>query len=239
MLQLLHGTCTLRPYVLAFLASYLIIAPADLGRLRALLFMIWAFAVAFAAEWSSTRSGLPFGLYTYNQATRAEELFLSDVPFYVPLSYVFVLFACYCMGRIFGRGSRARVLLWSALAIVLLSAVMDPAAVQGERFFLGPIYRWAKPGPYFGVPWSNFAGWVIVTVVVVAGYDRLRGADRVTPRLARIAGALLYLGLVVFQFVVLCWLGELALAGAGAAVHVVFVGAALRRAASPPGAAPT
>ena len=54
---LLLGTLLLRPYVFAFLAVFAWAATRDLGALRMLGFLAWGFAVAFAAEYASTRVG--------------------------------------------------------------------------------------------------------------------------------------------------------------------------------------
>ena len=49
----------LRPYVFGFLAVYLAAAAAAWGWRRAAAFTAWAGGLAFAAEWSSTRTGVP------------------------------------------------------------------------------------------------------------------------------------------------------------------------------------
>ena len=51
------GSLVRRPYVFGFLAAYLIAAAAAWGWRRAVAFTVWAGSLAFAAEWSSTRSG--------------------------------------------------------------------------------------------------------------------------------------------------------------------------------------
>lgn len=60
---LLLGTAVLRPYVFVFFIVYLLLAAADLGRRRAFIFTLFAWVVAFAAEFSSIHVGIPFGLY--------------------------------------------------------------------------------------------------------------------------------------------------------------------------------
>ena len=84
---LLLGTLLRRPYVFAFLITFVWAATRDLGPLRMLGFLAWGFAVAFAAEYASTRVGVPFGLYHYTGATRGTELYLSNVPFFDSLSF--------------------------------------------------------------------------------------------------------------------------------------------------------
>jgi putative membrane protein len=54
--------------------------------------------------------------------------------------------------------------------MMLLDVVIDPVAVRGDRWFLGRIFYYPAGGVYFGVPLSNFAGWMIVGMVGVGGY---------------------------------------------------------------------
>src|SRR5262245_13081015 len=97
--SLAWGTLLLRPYVFLFLAVFLAVGSRDLGGGRALGFLVWGFAAAFAAEWSSTRTGVPFGLYHYTGETRGVELFLSNVPFFDSLSFPFLAYAAFCLAR--------------------------------------------------------------------------------------------------------------------------------------------
>ncbi len=87
------GSLLLRPYVFGFLAVYLTAAAAVWGWRRAAAFTAWAGGLAFAAEWSSTRTGFPFGLYHYTGATVGRELYLSNVPFFDPVSFTFLAYA--------------------------------------------------------------------------------------------------------------------------------------------------
>src|SRR5687768_948551 len=93
------GSLLLRPYVFAFLAIFVWMATRDLGAMRMLGFLTWGFAVAFVAEYASTRVGVPFGLYHYTGVTRGVELYLGNVPFFDSLSFPFLAYASYCLAR--------------------------------------------------------------------------------------------------------------------------------------------
>jgi len=77
---LLAGTVLLRPYVFVFLLAFLVVAGRDLGVRRATVWLCWGWMVAFVAEYSSTRTGIPFGLYHYTGSTAGQELFISNGP---------------------------------------------------------------------------------------------------------------------------------------------------------------
>src|SRR5437867_6626934 len=91
-LHLLVGTLMLRPYVFVFLAVYLFAAVTRMGWAKTVIFSAVAWAIAYAAEFSSTRTGFPFGMYVYVDATRDRELWLANVPFFDSLSFTFL---CY------------------------------------------------------------------------------------------------------------------------------------------------
>src|SRR5262245_8548596 len=181
-MELVLGTLLLRPYVLGFLLAFLAAARADLGWPRTLAFMGSVWPVAWAAEFASTRVGIPFGLYHYTESTRGRELYIANVPFFDSLSFVFLAYAAFCMARlVLGQRAglhRLRLALGAGVLMMLLDVVIDPLAARGDRWFLGRIFYYPEGGVYFGVPLSNFAGWVIVGTVGVGAYLLLTGRPR-------------------------------------------------------------
>ena len=149
-LELLLGTIWLRPYVFIFLLSYLIIAILHMGVKRSLLFTLLSFAIAFVAEYSSTRNGLPFGYYTYIETTRGQELWISNVPFMDTISFSFLSYISYtlslflwCPLKKSGWDIRLvesnaikyswRVILTGAVLMMMLDVVIDPVSFLGDR----------------------------------------------------------------------------------------------------------
>ena len=172
-MDLLIGTLVLRPYVFGFLAGFLVAGAGDLGWRRTLLFGAWVGPVAWLAEFSSTRTGIPFGLYHYTGTTRGQELFLANVPLMDCLSFVFLAYAAFCLARVALRSTPPQapvVAVVAGVLVMLLDVVIDPVAVRGDRWFLGRIFYYPEGGVYFAVPLSNFAGWMIVGMVGVGGY---------------------------------------------------------------------
>jgi uncharacterized membrane protein len=219
-MDLLVGTVMLRPYVFAFLAVFLVAGAADLGWRRVLGFAGCVWPVAWLAEFSSTRTGIPFGLYHYTQLTRGRELFLADVPVMDSLSFTFLAYASFCLARVAlaGRAPSRPVTAVAAGALTMaLDIVIDPLAVRGDRWFLGNLFYYPEPGVYFGVPLSNFAGWVIVGTVGVGLYLAL--APSSSGRLAW-PGVALYYGVLGFNLAMTAVIGEWRLAAVGAVIHV-------------------
>jgi putative membrane protein len=219
----LVGTATLRPYVIGFLAIFLIAATRDLGAVRAVLYLLWGLGVALVAELSSTRIGIPFGLYHYTGETRGAELFLSNVPIFSPLSFPFLAYASFCLARMAlprgwaaTRRGRARMVLLAGVLMTLLDVVIDPLAVRGERWFLGDLFYYPAGGVYFGVPLSNFVGWLLVGWIMVGGLV----AAGVTGSGSPVLGVALYFMVLLVNFGVTFWIGEWVLGGVGIVVHL-------------------
>jgi len=242
-MDLLVGSVSLRPYVFLFMAAFLVAGARDLGLRRTLLFGAIVWPLAWAAEFSSIHSGFPFGLYHYTGLTRGRELYIAGVPFFDSLSFTFLAYAAYCLAR---RGApppfrRSSLACGSLLAasprdsiataaltgffMMMLDVVIDPAAVRGERWFLGHIFYYPQGGVYFGVPLSNFAGWWLVGAVGVAAYEawaRPRGrSEGGRPE----AGIALYYAVFVFNLMITGWIGEWTLFAVGLTVHALIAGA--------------
>lgn len=236
-MELVLGTLTLRPYVFAFVALFLAAGRTDLGWRKTLLFGAVVWPIAWVAEFSSTRTGIPFGLYHYTGLTRGRELYVADVPFIDALSFTFLAYAAFCLaraalaGRRAGRGALA---LAAGTLMMTLDVVIDPLAARGDRWFLGRIFYYPEGGAYFGVPLSNFAGWVIVGALGVGGYLALAGpatGGRAWP------GVALYYAVLGFNLGVTAWIGEWVLVAVGLVVHAA-AALTIRLARREAGAAP-
>ena len=233
---LLAGTLLLRPYVFLFLAVYLVASTLQFGAKRTLGFLLGGCVLVFLSEYSSTRTGFPYGFYYYIDTTRHQELWISNVPFMDSLSFVFLayasystaLFLCAPLWRVRGdvqivdtkaiRRSPA-VLVLAVTLFVLSDVVIDPLALRGSRWFLGQIYGYYEEGVYFGVPLANFLGWAIVGVVLVTWHRLLDGALWQRPQrqpdwgtrwipYRGLLGPLLYLGVYGFNVSITFWIGE-------------------------------
>lgn len=204
LLELAH-TVVLRPYVFAFCAAFLALALPAWGWRRTLTFTALACLVAWAAEAASVRAGFPFPRFSYSgDPATGEELWVAGVPFIDPLSFVFLAFAGLQTARLLLAPVRPgpcarwdlrwrepapparRIVALVALGGVFTAAldvVMDPVTLRGEEWFLGRFYQYAATGAYFGVPPSNFAGWLLVSWTILGSFLAL---DRAV--LLRVAG---------------------------------------------------
>ena len=217
-MDLVLGTLVLRWYVFGFVACFLVAGAVDLGWRRTLVFAVWVWPLAWAAEFASTRTGVPFGLYHYTGATRGHELYVANVPLMDPLSFTFLAYAAFCLAR-GALGERAgpwALALTSGVVMMLLDVVIDPIALRGDRWFLGRIFYYVDGGAYFGVPLSNFAGWALVGTLAIGGYLVLTRDGRGTrPE----PGMALYYAVLAFNLAVTAWIREWVLLGLGVLLH--------------------
>lgn len=130
---------------------------------RALAAAAAAFALGLAAEWAGIRTGFPFGAYRYTGLLRPAA---GTVPLVVPLAWAAMGLPGYAVGATVARTRAGRI----AVGTVALSAwdlFLDPQMIRNG------FWEWAHPGAYQGVPLSNFAGWLLVSAVLMAVFDGL------------------------------------------------------------------
>lgn len=245
-LYLLYGTVVLRPYVFVFLAAYLFIAITHMGWRRTLLFTGIAWVVAFICEWLSAvaGTGFPFGLYRYLDTTRNQELWIAGVPFMDSLSFTFLAYVSWELaillrgrmegGLIFGHMTerdrvrrRWTVSILASFLMMFLDIIIDPVALQGERWFLGKIYEYPNGGSYFGVTILNFIGWFIVCFVILRLFILVEIIIWGDGRGSRIPVGVadypfkafgpigLYFGILAFNLFMTFWIGERTMGFAG------------------------
>jgi lycopene beta-cyclase len=128
------------------------------GGARTLLLFAVAFTFGVAVEVLGERTGFPFGSYAYQAVGPA----LFGVPLLVPLGWYALTLIAIAVSPRTPFGTR----FGAPLALVVWDLGLDPLMVL-KGF-------WAfEVGPYFGVPWSNFLGWLAAGFLLVAILVRL------------------------------------------------------------------
>lgn len=173
-----------RPYVLAFLAAFLVVSVAERGAARTLFWLASGTGLGWLAEVSSIRNGFPFGHYTYHGENFPTEAWPLGVPLFASLSFAFLSYFGYSvaytlLSPLHGKGAALRrvedrelsrsgsVLILAAVITTWLDTVTDPVAHLGKYWFLGDLYAYHSVGFHFHVPLSNYLGWIATSLGIV------------------------------------------------------------------------
>ncbi len=134
-----------------------------LGAGLATLSLIALSTLGFAVETTGIATGFPYGKFYYGDALGPKVA--GTVPYTLPLSWAPLVLGAVAAAKPAVSGRPLRRVLWVLMAAVLLVAidgVLDPGAAR-----LG-LWVWPEGGAYYGVPLSNFAGWLLSSTLAAA-----------------------------------------------------------------------
>jgi putative membrane protein len=129
-----------------------------------------AFAVvvvlAWAFEFIGHMTGFPFGEYDYTERLQPQ---IGGVPVLIPLAWLMMLPPSWALAwriarRYAGWRRRAVFVGAAALAMTAWDLFLDPQMVGWS------LWVWQDTGgfTYFGIPWINFAGWLLASGTITA-----------------------------------------------------------------------
>lgn len=212
--------------VLLFCAASCTAAAASNGSRWALRFLLLTAGFGFAIEALGTATGVPFGRYEYARSLGPR---LLDVPLVVPLAWAMMAYPALVVGtRIARRHSVAARITAGTVALAAWDVFLDPQMVGAGH------WRWRGTHAITlaGVPLENFAGWLLVSAVLMTLLHRL------LPKPGRRSSDALPIGLYVWTYASsllanLAFFGRPAVALAGGlamGVPVLLLRRSLRRA---------
>jgi len=146
----------------------------DLGRWRMGAFVVWGCLVGAAGELIGTTGlltvgglQLPFGEYQYTEWLGPK--ILDHVPYFIPPSWFAMSVVSLDLARRVTT-VRWKYILLGTVFMVLWDVSLDPAM---NRAF--PFWNYGVDGFFYGMPFSNWCGWFAVTLVIMVGYEAMRG----------------------------------------------------------------
>ena len=144
-----------------FQASLVVLFVAQAaGARRATVVAIIVIAVAWASKALGSKTGVPFGAYDYTDTLQPQ---LLGVPLLIPLAWLMMLPPAWAVAqRLTGKRSGVLFVVVSALAFTAWDLFLDPQMVHWR------LWVWENPGPYFGIPLVNFAGWLLISALITA-----------------------------------------------------------------------
>jgi uncharacterized membrane protein len=189
----------------AIFAAFSILHAADLlGWRRAILFLFTCVTVSWCFEAAGVATGAVYGSYHYGDALGVK---IGAVPAIIPFAWFMMIYASWIVAHILLEGAGKPASTPGALARAAVAAtvmtgwdvVMDPGMARAGK------WTWENGGPYFGVPFQNFIGWIAttLTVYVVVALIFRRVPGRQMPEATRLymgVPALAYSVVAVDQF---------------------------------------
>jgi uncharacterized membrane protein len=148
--------------VLAQAAAVVAVLWGKLGSAKTLRITALVAILGWAAEALGSRTGFPFGNYSYTDAMQPQ---LFRVPLLIPLAWLMMLppawgVAQAISSRLSSRLQTPAFIALSAFAMTAWDLFLDPQMVAWG------LWKWHNPGGLFGIPWSNYLGWLLVSALI-------------------------------------------------------------------------
>jgi len=127
-----------------------------------------AMLVGFASEIIGTHFCIPFGCYEY---VNLKPQFLG-VALFVPFAWgIFSVISYMTAAFILKRGWR-RILL-ASLLMCILDLSVDPIMTSWDAW----VWKITTAVNWFGIPWTNYVGWFLVSLIIFYLYERSSHTD--------------------------------------------------------------
>ena len=131
---------------------------------------------AYFIEYIGLKTGWPYGSFEY-----LIELgpMILGVPIGLPIFFVPLVLNAYLLVNLFEVKNRVKRFILSLSLVLIVDGVLDPAAVS-----LG-IWKYSS-GLYYGVPVSNYLGWILSASIVLIILEIIFEASEVRERLENV-----------------------------------------------------
>jgi putative membrane protein len=204
---------TLLTVVLLFSASLAhLLETRGVGRTALMLGS--AFGISLGCELLGVATGWMFGNYTYTDRLGAKVLGL--VPLVIPIAWLMMLYPAYETAALLADRLAARLplpywyartahavlhIILAALAMTAWDLSLDPRMVNEGNWV------WHDGGAYFGIPLSNFLGWLITALLIYAVWRTVDARGKPDRRASREPDRSLHTCLPVLAYLI-TWLAE-------------------------------
>lgn len=130
------------------------------GWLSAIVTLLVIVSLSWGIELVGPLTGIPFGQYQYTQLLQPQ---LAGVPILIALSWFIMLPPAWAVAALITRTWRGPAFwLVSGMSLTAWDLFVDPQAVAWGWWV------WTEPQGAFGIPVSNYIGWVLVGTLLTA-----------------------------------------------------------------------
>lgn len=165
------------------------------GARRGAVALVAVSLFGYLIEGFGVATGLPYGEFYYGEPLGPRIFGL--VPYLLPLSYVPLVIGAVAV--VAAARTPARRIILGGLLLVVIDGVLDPGAAS-----LG-FWIWPGGGPYYGIPLSNYVGWLISGLIASALVILIGGRRLTDPALrpglldSLLVSMFLWLGVCIFS----------------------------------------
>jgi lycopene beta-cyclase len=167
------------------------------GRRSTLVMALPILLFAWLAEFLGSTTGFPFGRYSYTLAIQPQ---LGGVPLLIPFAWLMMLPAAWAVASSAIRHCsfpspwllRLTRALVSALAFTAWDLLLDPQMVAWN------FWAWSKQGLYFGIPLTNFLGWLLVSFILSLAFCPYHLPEKPLLLIYAVTGLLQFIGQFFF-----------------------------------------
>lgn len=128
---------------------------------------------AYLIEYVGLKTGFPYGSFEYLVSLGP---IVDGVPIGLPVFFIPLVLNSYLLVQLSGVESRWKRVLLTLGTVVLIDLVLDPAAVALGIWSYGG-------GLFYGVPLSNFAGWILSGLVAIVTLESCLDTSKLRERL--------------------------------------------------------
>lgn len=137
---------------------------------RGLLILLALSIFAYAIEILGVQTSFPYSSFVYNHSL--QPLLIAGVPWTTPFGWIPLVLASFVTAAAWVDTKKIfPVVGLATLLLVVFDLALDPGAVRLA------LWSYTHSGWYHGVPWQNFAGWLLTGSIALLG---LRIASRLT-----------------------------------------------------------
>ncbi len=151
--------------VVSTIFSILLFLPSKFALIKALsarqvsLGLACLAVAAVGIEWFAVKTGFPYGQFWYDH--KAGIMLFNAVPLTTPFAWATLVLGCTalaaCRSKVWWK-----IWLLATLNMVWVDLLLDPMAVSLH------LWHWASGGWYYGVPYTNFIGWLFSGLIGAA-----------------------------------------------------------------------
>ena len=153
---------------------------------RMLIFTALCLGVAGLSESLSLRTGFPFGDYYFTDVMGPR---ISHLPILLVLAYLGIGYCSWVLSMLLLGNAQKPIAGIRVLTTPLLASFIMLAwdlSMEADWSTIDRAWIWRHGGPFFGVPWSNFAGWYLTAYLFYQAFafycSRRPGPTRALPR---------------------------------------------------------